>query len=133
MHLHNTYSNKLLRFAFITLCATYILILMGGIVRATGAGLGCPDWPRCFGLWIPPVNYSQLPPNFDPSQFNLIKTWTEYINRLIGVTIGLLIIYLTWSSYKQRKHHHRFVFRPGHILLDNHDYTRVAWRSSGKK
>lgn len=86
---------RLARFANMALAttvATYALILVGALVRAAGAGLGCPDWPRCFGSWIPPLEASQLPPGFDPSQFNAALTWLEYCNRLLGVTIGLLIV-----------------------------------------
>ena len=79
------------RFAFYTTIATYILIFIGGLVRVSGAGLGCPDWPKCFGRWIPPTSISQLPPDIDPSLFNFTLAWIEYFNRLVGVTIGFLI------------------------------------------
>jgi cytochrome c oxidase assembly protein subunit 15 len=79
------------RLALATTLATYLLILVGGLVRASGAGLGCPDWPTCYGQWIPPTSVSQLPAGYDASEFNAALTWTEYLNRLLGVTIGLLI------------------------------------------
>src|SRR5207302_5270325 len=71
--------------------ATYALIAIGGLVRASGSGLGCPDWPKCFDRWIPPFSASDVPPSIDPALFNVAKAWTEYINRLLGVTIGVLI------------------------------------------
>jgi cytochrome c oxidase assembly protein subunit 15 len=97
----------------VTIVAVYFLIFVGGVVRATGAGMGCPDWPKCFGRWVPPVHESQLPPDYQEiyahrgyadTTFNPVKTWTEYINRLIGVLIGLCIFatfvlsFVYWSS-----------------------------------
>ena len=80
------------RAALLTTVTTYLLIGVGGLVRASGAGLGCPDWPKCFGLWIPPWSVAGLPPDFDPALFNVFKTWTEYINRLLGAVTGLLVL-----------------------------------------
>ena len=85
------------------------LILVGSLVRASGAGLGCPDWPRCFGSWIPPASAAALPPQFDASQFNPALMWTEYLNRLLGVTVGFFILAATISAWR----HHR---RDPHIL-----------------
>ena len=83
--------------------ATYFLIFVGGLVRASGAGLGCPDWPRCFGSWIPPASAAELPPGFDAAQFNPTLMWTEYLNRLLGVTVGFLILATLVSAWR----HHR--------------------------
>ena len=89
--------------ALSTIAATLFLIMVGGIVRAAGAGLGCPDWPKCYGLWIPPMHVSELPPGFDVDSFNALKTWTEYINRLIGVLVGFFIAANFLISLRYRK------------------------------
>lgn len=95
------------RIALLTIFAVYIVILAGGIVRASGAGMGCPDWPTCFGQWVPPTDESQLPANYheiytqrgyENTQFNPVKTWTEYTNRLAGATLGILVFLTAWSS-----------------------------------
>lgn len=104
------------KIAVVTIGAVVFLILVGGIVRSTGAGMGCPDWPKCFGVWIPPTDASQLPDNYQElyqdhgygsTTFNVVKTWTEYINRLIGVVIGFLIIATYLYSRPVRKYDSR--------------------------
>lgn len=101
------------RMAWITLFAVYFLILVGASVRASGAGMGCPDWPTCFGSWIPPTSEAQLPANYQEiyadmgyaeTEFNVVKTWTEYFNRLTGVTIGFLILLTAIYSWPVRRH-----------------------------
>lgn len=95
------------RLGILTIIAVYLVILAGGIVRASGAGMGCPDWPTCFGQWIPPTDEAQLPADYheiyarrgyENTQFNPVKTWTEYGNRLVGATTGLLVLLTAWAS-----------------------------------
>lgn len=93
------------RLALVTCAATYLLIFVGGLVRVAGAGLGCPDWPRCFGRWIPPTDVSQVPPEIDASLFNVTLAWIEYVNRLIGVAIGFLILATAiWAVARFRRY-----------------------------
>src|SRR6476469_6767863 len=128
-NLNNAAQRRFRWFGILTVVAVYLLILVGGVVRSTGSGMGCPDWPKCFGQWVPPTQASQLPPNYKevytaqrvaknqklartlqklgfaqvagsifahPTQyietdFNPVKTWIEYVNRLLGALIGIFV------------------------------------------
>lgn len=97
--------------ALATFILTFLVIIAGGVVRTTQSGMGCPDWPRCFGRWIPPTNASQLPADFEKylkaqdidHTFNVYHTWIEYFNRLLGALLGLFAIIQVWLIYRKRK------------------------------
>ncbi len=136
--------NKYLHFgSILTLVSLYLLVLAGSIVRSTGSGMGCPDWPKCFGCWIPPTHKNQLPTNYQhlfqqkrikksnkiarilnyfglsalaqkiekrnnnkkakPMAFNFTKAWIEYINRILGILVGLLISIVALLSWHENR------------------------------
>jgi protoheme IX farnesyltransferase len=73
-----------------TVLATLLLIAWGGVVRATGSGDGCPDWPRCFGSWVPRAEYHTL---------------IEYTHRFLAFVAGCLTLALgalgAWSLIRK--------------------------------
>ena len=102
-------NRKYIRYSWFLVGMVFLVILAGGVVRMTQSGMGCPDWPKCFGMWIPPTDASQLPADFEKylskqdidHTFNPYHTWIEYINRLLGALLGVFIIgYLVWTIRK---------------------------------
>lgn len=103
LHENDTMSTRFeswfMRLALATVILFYLVVVAGSVVRATGSGMGCPDWPKCFGNFIPPTEASQVSadylkahPQFRIEEFNAAKTWTEYINRLLGATSGIFLM-----------------------------------------
>ena len=101
---------KYFQFSVISIVFTYLLIFIGGLVRVSGAGMGCPDWPKCFDRWIPPTNLDQLPDYIDPEKFNLVLAWVEYLNRLFGALVGLIILVTCVYGLLYFKNHKRVNF-----------------------
>jgi cytochrome c oxidase assembly protein subunit 15 len=130
-----------------TIILLFILILAGGVVRSTGSGMGCPDWPKCFDQYVPPTSVSQIPKDYKdkyvaqrleknkkfahtldifgysdlairirndksillPEDFNAAKTWTEYINRLLGAISGIMLVLTAIYSFAYFKDKKRIV------------------------
>ncbi len=119
--------------ALVATLATYFLIFIGGLVRVSGAGLGCPDWPTCYGSWIPPMNQLHLQQlitraeegsrayavlkDIDVATFNFTLVWIEYVNRMAGVVVGLTIIALLLVAVWKVREYKRLTIGALAILL----------------
>lgn len=115
------------KLAAAALVSVLFLIFVGATVRVTGAGMGCPDWPTCWGLLIPPthvdqVDFDKLPVEKfqrkaermgrDPAtisretlkqEFNPRHVWTEFINRLCSLPVGFFSLATFIAAFWQRK------------------------------
>jgi cytochrome c oxidase assembly protein subunit 15 len=107
--MHTKHLVSFRRLVLLTIALIYLVILAGAVVRGTGSGMGCPDWPKCFGTWIPPTDISELPldykeifnvANHQIADFNPVKTWIEYVNRLLGVLVGFSVFVTLVYSLK---------------------------------
>ena len=90
---------KFYKASSITVILLYVLILVGGFVRITESGDDCPDWPKCYGSWVPPLSIDDIPDKFNPTQDKVYGSWIEYFNRMVGVILGISMIYTFVKSF----------------------------------
>ena len=97
-----SFFNRLLLFStFLTLC----VVVFGAYVRLTDAGLGCPDWPGCFGTLTVPESEIAIKEAQTAYPGNIVevgKAWREMIHRYLAGILGLLVLLITIIAYKIR-------------------------------
>jgi cytochrome c oxidase assembly protein subunit 15 len=92
------------KLAVISFITVLFLICIGATVRITGAGMGCPDWPTCYGKIVPPSDASQIDASkYNVAGFNPVLTWIEYVNRLCGAATGIIAFLAAVFSLSWRK------------------------------
>ena len=108
-----------MRFNWATLIMIYLVIIAGSIVRITESGMGCPDWPKCFDQYIPPIDISELPANYQFYYSSVrekkIKKFTSFLKSIGFEEKAILIesdksllyeqpfnVWNTWLEYINR-------------------------------
>lgn len=92
--------------ALISACCVIVVVVLGAFTRLVDAGLGCPDWPTCYGhLWIPNEAHEIVAANekFSETPVETDKTWPEQIHRIFAGTLGLLIAALAIFAIRNRE------------------------------
>lgn len=94
------------KLVFLTWFLTLDLIMFGAFVRLTDSGLGCPDWPGCYGSITPIGSLGQIREAAEAmphGPVTLSKAWIEMIHRYVGALLGLLIIAIVVMAWRYRR------------------------------
>lgn len=92
------YTRLFFRLAFFATLLAFFVIVLGAYTRLTDAGLGCPDWPKCYGNWIvsKSINNAHL--------LNTTKAWTEMTHRYVAGLLGMVIFALCILAIRNRRY-----------------------------
>ncbi|NHZ39732.1 MULTISPECIES: COX15/CtaA family protein [Massilia] len=107
--------NKYRKLVWITVFLTFDLIVFGAFTRLTDSGLGCPDWPGCYGAANPFLAHAEIvaAETLMPSgPVTVVKAWIEMIHRYLAMGIGVLIMALMATAWVQWRKTRRAEYAP---------------------
>jgi cytochrome c oxidase assembly protein subunit 15 len=108
-------ANKYRKLVWVAAFLTFDLIIFGGFTRLTDSGLGCPDWPGCYGQANPFIAHAQISAAeaaMPTGPVTVMKAWIEMIHRYLAMGIGVLIMTLLAKSWLQWRRSHSRAFAP---------------------
>ncbi|MDN4061511.1 COX15/CtaA family protein [Massilia sp. YIM B02769] len=108
-------ANKYRKLVWVMAFLTFDLIVFGGFTRLTDSGLGCPDWPGCYGAANPFIAHEQIAAAealMPTGPVTKVKAWIEMIHRYLAMGIGVLIMALMFQSIRQWRKTKLDAFKP---------------------
>ncbi|MBC7502906.1 MAG: COX15/CtaA family protein, partial [Herminiimonas sp.] len=103
-------ADKYRKLAWVTVFLTFDLIMFGAFTRLTDSGLGCPDWPGCYGHANPlqaHADISAAQAAMPTGPVTVVKAWIEMIHRYLAMAVGVLVVALmviAWMQWRKSKH-----------------------------
>jgi cytochrome c oxidase assembly protein subunit 15 len=108
-------ANKYRKLVWVSVFLTFDLIVFGAFTRLTDSGLGCPDWPGCYGAANPFLAHEQIVAAealMPTGPVTVVKAWIEMIHRYLAMTIGVLIVAMMAQSWYQWRKTKRVEYAP---------------------
>jgi cytochrome c oxidase assembly protein subunit 15 len=108
--------NKYRKLVWITAFLTFDLIVFGAFTRLTDSGLGCPDWPGCYGMANPFLAHAQVSAAeaaMPTGPVTVVKAWIEMVHRYLAMGIGVLLVSLMVQAWRNWKKAHLPAYAPG--------------------
>ena len=94
------------RLVAVTIAMTFLLVILGAFVRLSDAGLGCPDWPGCYGNFTPhhSVDSIRAAETLQPGgPVTMAKAWKEMVHRYLAMVVGALIAAISFAAWRNRR------------------------------
>ncbi|MFB6284756.1 MAG: heme A synthase [Halobacteria archaeon] len=88
-------------FLLITSVLTFILMMLGAYTKAVGAGLSCPDWPKCYGVWVPFLHPEMLANSNYAAGYSGLQIFVEWAHRGLAMIVGILILIAAVWAWKK--------------------------------
>ena len=98
--------NNIKNLSLFGICLAFVVIALGAWTRLVDAGLGCPDWPGCYGFVVFPTNEAEIAlaeSRYPMFPYDINKAIPEVVHRYFAAALGLLAIIMVYYSFKQNE------------------------------